>query len=33
MSAHVLVADDELLIRESIRGVLERRGYDVVLAA
>ena len=33
MTAHVLIADDELLIRQSIRGVLVQEGYDVVLAA
>ena len=33
MSSHVLIADDELLIRQSIRGVLVQEGYDVVLAA
>jgi two-component system response regulator AtoC len=33
MTAHVLVADDELLIRQSIRGVLIQEGYEVALAA
>jgi two-component system response regulator AtoC len=33
MTSHVLIADDELLIRQSIRGVLVQEGYDVVLAA
>jgi two-component system response regulator AtoC len=33
MTAHVLVADDEPLIRQSIRGVLGQEGYEVVLAA
>ncbi|HTA21326.1 MAG TPA: response regulator, partial [Polyangia bacterium] len=33
MTSHVLIADDEPLIRQSIRGVLVQEGYDVVLAA
>jgi two-component system, NtrC family, response regulator AtoC len=33
MSAHVLVVDDEPLILQSVGGILERRGYDVVMAA
>ena len=33
MTAHVLVADDELLIRQSIRGVLIQEGYEVAVAA
>ena len=33
MTAHVLVVDDEPLIRKSIRGVLIREGYEVVEAA
>ena len=33
MTSHVLIADDELLIRQSIRGVLAQEGYEVVLAA
>src|SRR5215467_12736104 len=33
MSAHVLVADDETLIRQSIRTVLAQEGFDVAAAA
>ena len=33
MSAHVLVADDEPLIRQSIRSVLAQEGFDVAVAA
>jgi DNA-binding NtrC family response regulator len=33
MSAHVLVADDEALIRQSIRSVLGHEGFDVTLAS
>ena len=33
MSAHVLVADDEALIRQSLRTTLARDGFDVTVAA
>lgn len=33
MSAHVLVADDEALIRQSLRTTLAREGFDVTVAA
>src|SRR6516225_3913686 len=33
MSAHVLVADDETLIRQSIRTVLADEGFEVTVAA
>jgi DNA-binding NtrC family response regulator len=33
MSAHVLVADDESLLRQSIRGVLAQEGFEVTAAA
>jgi two-component system response regulator AtoC len=33
MTAHVLVVDDESLLRRSIRGVLMREGYEVVEAS
>src|SRR5947208_10039414 len=32
MSAHVLVADDEPLIRQSIRAVLAQEGFEVTVA-
>jgi two-component system, NtrC family, response regulator AtoC len=33
MSAHVLIADDETLIRQSLRTVLAEEGFDVTTAA
>jgi len=33
MSAHVLIADDEALIRQSIRAVLAQEGLEVTAAA
>jgi DNA-binding NtrC family response regulator len=33
LSAHVLIADDEALIRQSIRMVLVQEGFDVTVAA
>jgi two-component system response regulator AtoC len=33
MTAHILIVDDELLIRQSIRGVLVQEAYEVQLAA
>jgi two-component system response regulator AtoC len=33
VSAHVLIADDEALIRQSVRAVLAQEGFDVVAAA
>jgi DNA-binding NtrC family response regulator len=33
MSAHVLVADDEVLIRQSLRTTLAREGFEVTVAA
>ena len=33
MTAHVLVADDEVLIRQSIRSVLGQEGFEVSAAA
>jgi two-component system response regulator AtoC len=33
MTSHVLIADDEPLIRQSIKGVLGQEGYEVALAA
>ena len=33
MSAQVLIADDEALIRQSLRTTLAREGFDVTVAA
>lgn len=33
MSATVLVADDEVLIRQSLRSMLLQEGFDVLMAA
>ena len=33
MSAHVLVADDEALILQSLRGVLLQEGFEVTAAS
>jgi two-component system, NtrC family, response regulator AtoC len=33
MSAHILIADDEALIRQSLRTTLAREGFDVTVAA